>query len=85
MANDIQYFLGIYLTEIQTPIALALSAGGTIKELNKDERPSPSRRYYIRHPNHDEDIIIATVTLRALQKKGVIDDSFVFTQSRWCD
>ena len=80
MTNNIQDFLGVHLTELQTPIALALSAGGVIKELPKDEQPSPSRKHYIRHPNHTEDIIIASITLRSLKKKGVIDENLIFTQ-----
>ena len=85
MTDNIQDFLGVHLTELQTPIALALSAGGEIRELAKDEQPSPSRKYYIRHPRQDEDIIIANVTVRSLKKKGVINEDLVFTQTRWCD
>ena len=84
MANKVQDFLGVHLTELQTPIALALSAGGTIKELGKDDQPSPSRKHYIRHPNHTEDIIIARITLSSLKKKGVIDKDLRFTQTSWC-
>lgn len=77
--NPVQDFLGVPLTELQTSIALALSAGGTIKKLKQ------CRRYYIRHPKINDDIILASVTLRSLQRKGILDKDLVFTQTRWCD
>jgi len=83
MTNNIQDFLGVHLTEIQTAVALALSAGGTIGELK--EPASAGRKYYIRHPKHKEDIAIANTTVRSLIKKGVIDGDHRFVQSRWCD
>lgn len=76
-------FLGVHLTEKQSAVARALSAGGQIEKIKEPERKS--HRYYIGNPCSKIEVDIANVTIRALQKKGVLDEDLRFTQVTFSD